>query len=115
MKYFLIFIIFFHLQCGVTAPFRVDNKEGNISIISLYNYNEDAVQENINLHKFKLTYKLYSNMFSGDNQIEVDSTNLCPPYRKLYITIERPKWFSFLSFMTLTIPFRHTVFILSCN
>ena len=54
-------------------------------------------------------------MFSGDNQIEVDSTNLCPPYRKLYITIERPKWFSFLSFMTLTIPFRHTVFILSCN
>jgi len=79
MKYTIIFIILFHLQCGVTVPFRIDNNRENISIISLYNYKEHEVQENINLHKFELTYKLYSNMFSGDNQIEVDSTNLCPP------------------------------------
>jgi hypothetical protein len=104
-KYILFSIVMSHLGCGeTTLTFRIDSPS---------NYKKIILDKN--KYHYGLEYKFYSAIFSGEQIVNIDSTNLCPPYRKLYYTIKRPNWSSFLSFVTLTIPFRHTIFILKCE
>ena len=98
--FLLLVVISNHLSC-IAASYRLDRY--CCSIDEEYNYNHG------------LEYKFYSAFFSGEQVLSIDSTDFCPPYRELYITIKRPFWSSLLSYMTLTIPFRHTIFVLSCK
>ena len=73
-----------------------------------------SIEENY-IYDYGLEYKFYSAVFSGEQILNIDSTDFCPPYRKLYITIKRPFWSSLLSYMTFSVTLKHTVFILSCK
>jgi hypothetical protein len=110
----LIVTIILLIDCGATIHYNTTFLYG-----AEKSYSKDGKlkmeEEKIPLDKgYNFEYVIYSTIFSKTKEIEIDSTNFCPPYRKMYITIERPIWSSVLSYLTLTIPFRMTKLIITC-